>query len=298
MPSQRPAWIIFIALVLAACEATVETTPTALPIAQVRPLATVFISPTPDAEQAEATRQASSPTPLPPTPSVVPTETPYIGIFVGEAPGDSGMQSFTEPIFGDDVVAEPTANLTVCAIPIDGAYITAWRTDSVVRRRMGCPIQAGFGFFGDAQLFENGIMYRRPENNTVWAILSGSGQGEYFVLENLPQIATIDIRPPDGLLLPTDEFADMWLTVEGLRNQIGFAQTESNEIPLGAQRFENGTFLFDADAGQVYALIVDGTSFGPFDAAPGAEPGVAPGQTVAPAQSLTPEVTATATEVN
>lgn len=287
--------LITLTLLLAACEAAVETTPTALPVAMVRPLATVFISPTPNAEQADATRQASSPTPLPPTQTVIPTETPYIGIFVDEAVVDAGFQNFTEPLFQDAPLAEPTANLTVCAIPIDGAYVPAWQTDSTVRRRMGCPIQQGFGFFGDTQLFESGVMYRRPENNTVWAILSSVGQGEYYVLENLPQLATVDIRPPAGLLLPTDEFADMWLTVEGLRGQIGFARAESNEVPLGVQRFENGTFLFDADAGQVYALIIDGTSYGPFDAAPDAEPGVAPVPTGGPTveTTLTPDGTAT-----
>lgn len=286
--------ITLMSLVLAACTSQAPEAPTPTPPAVARVLATVFISPTPNAQQAEATRQASSPTVPPPSPTVDPTETPYIGIFVGEAQRDTGIQSFTEPVFGvADAPSAPeaTANTAACAISIDTPYAQAWAENSVVSRRMGCPIQAGFGFFGTVQIFENGVMYRRPENNTIWAILPQAQQGDYFVLEDPPELSTVGILPDAGFQLPTGAFADMWLAVEGLRGAIGFAQTASDDVAMGLQRYENGTFLFDATSEQVYALIVDGTVHGPFLAPEDAVPGVN-----APITERTPEATAEVTE--
>ena len=259
--------LIISIVLMSACTSTPEITPTAISISKL--IVTVEISATPNAEQFSATRSASSPTPNPPTATVIPTETPYIGIFIGEAQQEEGFVDITEPIFGprEDVAQQPTANAERCLnAPIDSPYLTAWRTNPTVSQRMGCPIQGGFGLFGEVQVFETGVMYHYPELNAVWAIrpqLSGT-RGEYDYLENPPTISTIGIQPQQGLIIPGDIFGNMWLGVEGLRDAMGYARTEAQEVPLGLQRFENGTFLLDSTAGQVYALVIDGTVLGPF----------------------------------
>ena len=287
----RKLALLSILLLLTACNAfNTPPTPTPTDVVVVKVLATAYISPTPNPEQAAATRAASSPTPLIPTPTIIPTETPYVGIFIGEADtGDSFVQ-FTEPLFGGDAPSEPTANASVCATPIGIPYLPAWRNNTLVNQRMGCPIQGSFGFFGQVQVFENGIMYYYPELNALWAIVAARDEittsvlsrGEYDYLENPPENSTIGMQAPPGLLLPGDVFGDMWLGVDGLRARMGYAQTEAQEIPIGLQRFENGTFLHDGSSGTVLALITDGTMLGPF-LAPNIE-----AVTATPAPTVTP----------
>lgn len=275
-------WAVLLLGILAACSAG---NPVPSPTAASSPIAlvTVYTSPTPNADEAAATRAASSPTPLVPTATVIPSETPYVGIFIGEVEPEEGFAVINEPLLaGAAQDAAPTSNPDVCVIPIDAPYLATWRTVPAVSQRMGCPIQEGFGFFGAVQVFERGVIYHYPEIDALWAIVptrvpgSASAQGRYEYLENPPERSTtgIDVEPP--LLLPESVFADMWLGVPDLQGQMGFAQTPAQEAALGLQRFENGTFFLDATSEQVYALVVDGTMLGPFLAPQDAEPGVRP----------------------
>lgn len=253
---------------LFACTAG-EPAPIVTPVSAARVLATVYISPTANAEEIAATRAASTATPIPPTATVFPTETPYVGLFIGEAQPEEGLRPFTQPIFGAEPTSSmPTADAGRCVIPIDTPYVSAWRANAVVTERMGCPIQGGFGFFGRVQLFENGVMYFYPDLNAVWALRldrsPGSARGQFDYLENPPQLSTVGMQAPQGLLLPGDAFGSMWLSVEGLRAEMGYARTEAQEVAMGMQRFDNGTFLLDVVGEQVYALIVDGTVLGPY----------------------------------
>lgn len=253
--------------IVTAC--TGEANPSATPVIISRELATVFVSPTPNEDEIAATRAVVTVTSIPPSATVIPTETPYVGIFVGQAEEEMSFIEIVEPIFAPEVVsgAEPTANAERCiANPIDSPYLTAWRSNQIVNQRMGCPIQGGFGIFGQSQIFENGVMYYYPELNAIWAIRvdAGTNRGVYDYLENPPEGSTIGLQAPAGLLLPGATFGNMWLGVEGLRAEMGYARTEAQTVPMGLQRFENGTFLLDASAGQVFALVNDRTVLGPY----------------------------------
>lgn len=277
--NSKSAWqfLILICLIfyISACTSQETVTPTAVAIS--KELATVEISATPNAEQVAATRSAVSATPVPPTATIIPTETPYVGIFIGEAQQEEGFLNFSEPILGPAIdLAQPTADARRClGVQIDTPYVTAWRTNATVSQRMGCPIQGGFGFFGEVQIFETGVMYFYPELNAVWAIrpLQDGNSGDFDYLENPTEISNIGVQPPQGLIVPGGIFGNMWASVAGLRDEMGFARTESQDAPLGLQRFENGTFLLDSNASQIYALITDGTVLGPFLASE-TEPGL------------------------
>lgn len=255
---------------ITACTSTATVTPTVVEISKF--VVTVEISPTPNAEEFSATRSASSPTANPPTATIIPSETPYVGIFIGEAQQEEAFVTISEPIFGprEAVAQQPTANADRCLnIAIDSPYLTAWRTNSSVSQRIGCPIQGGFGLFGEVQVFETGVMYHYPELNAIWAIRPQQSGiiGIYDYLENPTSITTSTVSPQQGLIIPNGIFGSMWLGVSGLQEEMGYARTGVQDVPLGLQRFENGTFLLDTSAGQVYALIIDGTVLGPFLAA-------------------------------
>ncbi|MBL8130540.1 MAG: hypothetical protein JNL42_01675 [Anaerolineae bacterium] len=89
-PVLRPFFytmLIALAIFLAACGTNGGGEPSATPVTPVKLLATVFVSPTPDAAQREATRLAqpvASPTPPPTRP---PQPTVYVGTFLGASEG-------------------------------------------------------------------------------------------------------------------------------------------------------------------------------------------------------------------
>lgn len=279
-------------VLLTACGQANNVTPT--PVATVKALATVFMSPTANVEQVAATRAAISPTPVPPTATVIPTETPYVGLFIGEAEQERSFVEITSPLFGvnsqnPDVainVQQPTADASRCPIEIDVPFTVAWRSNAIVNQRMGCPIQSGFGFFGNVQVFERGVMYHYPELNAVWALrpLLDNNRGRYDYLENPPDSSTVGLQAEAGLLVPDGLFADMWLAISGLHEDIGYGVTEAQQAPMGLQRFANGTFIHDVSAGQVYALVVDGTVLGPYLASESIS------STATPVVGVTPDV--------
>jgi len=52
--------------------------------------------------------------------------------------------------------------------------------------------------------------------------------------------------------------------VPGVRDAIGFAQTDEQQASLATQRFAGGTLLSDASSGQVFVLYADSTLAGPY----------------------------------
>jgi hypothetical protein len=263
---------------LFACTPT-ATDPTPTPIVIAKVLATAYISPTPNPEQIATTRAASSPTPIPVSPTSIPTPTAYIGVFIGEAANqDGGFSPITAPLFGPQAnnVAgfNPTADATRCPIPINPVYLDTWARDFTVSQALGCPIQENFGFFGEVQIFENGAIYWRRDTREVWAIVPQSDRGRYWFVAAPEFVSTEGITAPTpGLLVPVGDVGSVWMSVAGLREALGYAQTERQSVAMNIQRYDSGSFFLDATAGQIFALVVDGTAYGPFNAPrPGEEP--------------------------
>lgn len=260
--------IVYLLLVLlSACNASPTPLPEASPQVISKFLATVAVSPTPNAEQLQATRFASTPTPsrVPPTP--IPSPSPYIGVFIGEAQPEGDFPRITQPLFAGLGTPIPTSNPLFCPIAIDVIYLSSWLDNPAVSSRMGCPIQEAFGFFGQAQVFERGVMYRRDDSGEVWALLPNSAAvGQYYYVEKPPPLSTEGNSAPRGLFVPTGDFGSVWSAVQGLRDEMGFALTEQQRVALGIQRFEGGSYFLDGTSGQIFALIVDGSAYGPYTA--------------------------------
>jgi hypothetical protein len=255
--------LLCLLVIVAACDALpAPTQPTAAPLtaasaSQPKQLATVYISPTPNVAEQQATRLASTPTPNPQaTPTPAPTATVYIGVFLGEeGAGAVGISR------GDE--AQPTAVQVRCSInPAVDVLGVNWQADEALTRSLGCPIEGVVPFEGVAQTFERGVMYLQPGAQT-WAIAVGS-PGQYWAISELPDFDTGDINVPPGLLPPSSTFAAMWEGVDGVREALGFAQFPESDADLAYQRFEGGTLFHDGETGQVYALLLDGRVQGPY----------------------------------
>lgn len=274
--SSAPSVLLWLLCLMTACTPT-PAAPTPTPVVIAKLLATAYISPTPNPEQLAATRAASTPTPIPLSPTPIPSPTPYIGIFIGEAPReDGGISPITAPLFAPQAGTNPTADATRCTLPVNPLYLQVWQTTPIVTERLGCPIQENQGFFGEVQIFEKGVIYWRRDNREMWIMVPGTNNNAgraWFV--TAPEFVSTEgiTAPTPGLLIPEGDFGSVWMSVPGLREALGFAQTERQSVAMNVQRYATGSFFLDATAGQIFALVVDGTVYGPFNAPrPGEEP--------------------------
>lgn len=263
MSMPRALLILSLLLLFAACTGDVST-PSGDPTALPKLLATVFLSPTPDAGQQQATRLALRPT-LTPQPTWTPLPpTPYVGVFLGEVqPDDGGAPLLMQP------PAAPTPNPIVlsrtCTVPPDPVFGTEWNTTGRIAQTLACPIQQMFGFDAQAQVFERGVIYRRKDNGEIWGIAPG-GQftGRYWYLALAPVANTAGFVAPGGLRVPSGDFGGLWAGVPGVSDALGFATTDPQDVQVQIQRFDGGTLLRDATVGQVFAFYNNGDAYGPY----------------------------------
>lgn len=209
-------------------------------------------------------------TPVPlPTVAVIPTATPYIGIFLGDAgAGEGGLVDLDPARYaGTRVVIVPTADSGLaCTVPPDPVYGTAWQGDPNRVRRLGCAGEPATNYpSGAVQIFERGVMYWLPTGE-YFAIAPGSAGGLFWYYPAQPPSAPLpaDANPPDGLRLPEDGFGVIWRAFEEARRGVGYAQIEEQPAQLLLQRFENGSLLRDAASAQTFVLLRDGTAYGPY----------------------------------
>lgn len=257
-------FLLFVALVgiLPACQSG-ESTPEATAVVAVKQLVTVEIPPTLSIEQRFATQQAQPRTPTPQPPTPMPSPTPYVGVFIGEA------QSVDELPSIDDLIGEPVAIdeglESQCEIPTDPAFGENWQRDASIVRQLACPLQERFGFAGQVQVFERGVMYSRDGTSEVWAISPGRiDAGEYWFNSNPLPFSTEGMQAPEGLTIPTDLLGAVWLSQPEIGNTLGYAITPQQTADLNIQRFEGGTIFLDVTVGQVFVLLVNGDAYGPF----------------------------------
>jgi hypothetical protein len=255
-------------LALAACapaQSDIAPLPT---IVEAKVLATVYLSPTPDAAQAQATLLAQRAVQATPAPTVTPSPTVYVGVFLQGAPEqDSGIPVIDPTLIGLPP-EPPTPQPPVCPdLPVDERLGTAWLNDPVESSALGCPIEVAIPFEGAIQVFERGVMYYQP-GGAIWAIAPGFiTPGRYWTLpRELPPVdpSGVGVVPPPGLRLPEGALASVYFGVEGVREALGFAQLEEQRGSLIYQRFANGTVFTDLASGQAFILSGANDAHGPF----------------------------------
>jgi hypothetical protein len=275
---------VLLVCALAAC--TPAAPPTSTPISTlsqdqlVKRLATVELPPTLSPNDFIATRSAARPTSTP-IPSATFTQTPYIGVFLGESGSSGGdIPNIDAAQFAGTLVANapefPTLSAPACIIPPDPIYGAAWGGNPAVRDGIGCAGEPPTSYIGESQFFERGVMYTLPTGE-IYAILPGGAvSGRYWYAPIAPPEQTWEVLPPEGLRVPTGEFGAVWRAVEAVRQSLGFAQTDEQPVSLTLQRFERGALLLDGSAGQTFAFIGvtggqngEGTVYGPFTSALG-----------------------------
>lgn len=237
----------------------------------VRRLATVYASPTPDADAVRQTQIAIRPT-VDIRPAVLtPTPTIYIGIFLGVEDAGGGLPVIDPARYQGTLSAavvplDATVSAGACTIPVDPIFGASWTSNTDAVAAIRCPIEGAQSYVGTAQIFERGAMYFVP-SGAIWSIAIAGGGGPYWFVPQAPPDQPSEVAPPDGLRLPQLGFGAVWRGVPGVRDALGFARTDETASSLTVQRFENGTLILDSSAGQVFVLVgpaESGTAFGPY----------------------------------
>ena len=259
------------ALLVAACQPAAPTPASVAlaPSSQAKLLATVFISPTPDEAQQQATQRAQPPTPTAEPATVEPTATVYVGVFIGESGSldDSSALAAIEQIQAQRDVPTPRPDrLAACPMQPDEGFGTTWRSAALVTE-LGCPAAAPVPFSGVSQLYERGAIYRTPDGE-LWAVAPrGDPTGQYWYAAQPPQATVEGVNAPANLRPPGQRFAAFWASRQDIRDTLGYAQTDEIATTFTVQMFQNGALLLDNSVAQVFVFIGvgdNGPAFGPY----------------------------------
>ncbi len=249
-----------LAFALAGCASTGAPTPPAtVGLSNPKSLATVFISPTPDAPQDQAS-PAPTVTRLPPGMFAAPTATPYVGVFLGAAAVEiEGMVS-APPVAASPVPQRPAGG--ACSIAPAAPFNNAWSANALIQERLRCPVNTGFGLRLVHQSFERGYMFWR-ETRDIYAlsegsIRQGSATDTFWRVSDTWQEGQPEsdpaFSPPEGLLQPIRGFGNAWRGNAGIRDALGWATEPERWFDSFWQDFEGGWMMVGPD-GRVFALV-------------------------------------------
>ncbi len=271
--AKRFRWIA-LSLLLAACSfAPANTQPPTLDAAALaalpKQLATAELSPTPDESERAATQAARRLTePPPPTATIPPTPTVYVGVFVSDGGGLGNAPVVDLSRYEGTLTASTgfvPAPTPACLIPVDPAFGDRWRGDPALENALGCPTEPPAAYIGTTQLFERGVMYYVPTGE-IYTIAFAPTGGRFWYVPQAPPDQGWIVPAPDGLRVPRFGFGAVWKALDGVRSSVGFARLEEAAASLTVQRFDRGALIRDVSSGQVFALIGSGSgdAYGPF----------------------------------
>ena len=252
-------------------------------------LATVYLSPTPNIAEIQAT-QASQVTALPIAPPTnTATPTPYLGLFIGATGSpipDTGLRTatrgplvvtltlgpgtkaavFVPPVSGNPGNPPPVSGggTSNCAVQPAPEFANASK-NAAVQARLGCPTAAPFSTSLVIESFQTGFMIWRDTKEiyviSTAALQKGAATDTFWRFpdnwnDSIPP-SDPNLVPPTGLIQPIRGFGYVWRSNANVRNGLGWAT--ANEQPYQAtwQVFEHGWMM--TGTGVVFALVpIDG----------------------------------------
>jgi len=277
---KRPGLFPLVAVavfVLAGCAGAAPTPDPDGPIltgfdALPKSLATVFLSPTPNAPQAQATLNSRRPTDTLPPPTYTPSPTPFVGIFMGlptiSVGGivPTGMYRAVIITMTPQPGAKATANaggsapLTSCPVQPASPFVNAAKNPAV-QQRLGCTTGAAYTVKLVAQPFQTGFMFWRETKEIYVVSTAGLQKGAptdsfWRVSDNWNESMPASdpaLVAPAGLLQPVRGFGYVWRSNAAFRNSLGWALAGEQPFDSTWQSFERG-WMMTTNTGNVLAL--------------------------------------------
>ncbi len=294
--------LLLIIIILAGCNSAPPTTDPDGPIltgfdALPKSLATVFLSPTPNNPQAQATFDSRRPTDTPAPPTFTPTPTPYVGIFMGNptfsalgifptgtravlvitippqtATKAAAIAAASAAAVGNNTVNVPPGSTPgaarTCTVQAAAPFSNAAKNPSV-QQRLGCPSAAPYGVNLVVQPFQTGFMFWRDTKEIYALSTAGLQKGAvtdaYWKVpdawnDSIPASDPSQV-PPAGLVQPVRGFGYVWRSNITIRNSLGWALAAEQPYQATWQDFEHGWMMTNQN-GTVLALSPVDTASG------------------------------------
>ncbi len=277
--------ILVILALLAGCATATPTPDPDGPIltgfdALPKSLATVVLSPTPNAPQAQATPDKRRPTNTLPPATFTATPTPYVGIFMGAPTFSAGgiiptgtrgvivvtmaPQPGTKVASSGNPGSNPSTGRNCTAQPA-GAFVKAAQNPAV-QARLGCPNGNPYAVKLVAQPFQTGFMFWRETKEiyvlSTAGIQKGAATDTFWRFpdnwnESIPASDPAQV-PPAGLIQPIRGFGYIWRSNATVRSSLGWALANEQPFDSTWQDFEHG-WMMTGSSGAVLALSpIDG----------------------------------------
>jgi hypothetical protein len=280
--------IILCGIILTGCTSATPTPDPDGPIlvgfdALPKALATIVLSPTPNAPQAQATFDSLRPTMTVAPATYTPTPTVYAGIFMGESTftANSLLPAGTRPVAlvtvpstqknqggagGSVPVAgnAPSAP-TNCGIPVAREFASL-ASNPAVAQRLGCPTGNVYPVGMVGQSFQNGFMFWR-DTKEIFALSTvaqhnGSQTDSFWrVMDSWHDALPANdpgLQPPAGLLQPVRGFGYAWRNNTSIRNSLGWALGDEQQFGSTWQNFERGWMMTSINGAVIAMVPLDG----------------------------------------
>ena len=195
---------------------------------------TVTPTPTPTPEAVEVGRVVTATpvptvTPRPSTATPVPIATPC-------PPTTTSLPTVTP--------RPPTTTPPTPSCPnVSGPFAGTW---SMVQDRIGCTTGSHSATWVAEEAFENGRMYWRKDNNTIYAVYNRGGWEAYPTTwhEGDPYFSCPDADTPnESPPTPVMGFGKVWCTQLSVRQSLGWATEAEHGSDATVQHFEHGFML-------------------------------------------------------
>ncbi|MDI3339084.1 MAG: zf-HC2 domain-containing protein [Sphaerobacter sp.] len=157
----------------------------------------------------------------------------------------------------------PAPTATPTPVPVTGAFGSVYWAQESVRARLGAPDPRGAYSTSAAVLdFQRGTMYARFDTYQIYVLNNSTGT---WSLEADTWTASDPAyggpAPEPNLWVPSTRFGKLWTEHPAIRQQLGYATTDTAHEPMDGriQEFANGLMLY-SDQGFVYVLYFDAGS--------------------------------------
>ena len=256
-------------------------------------LATVFLSPTPElpdiqATQFRATMESVLPTATFAPATRTPTTTPYVGVFLGAATFEPGDVVNQKPLGtrsprlagtaqGSVPIIVPTLAVSApLATPVGGGQVVSTGScatqpaaqfvnaaqNAAVQQQVGCPTGNAFTVTLVQQSFQKGVMIWRDTRQiyvlSSAAMQQGATTDTLWIVpdqwaDGMPE-SDASFSPPGGLLQPVRGFGYVWRNNQQIRDTLGWALAGETPYQGTWQDFERGWLMTGGD-NRVYVLV-------------------------------------------
>lgn len=184
------------------------------------------------------------------TPTASPEETPTA------APTATDQPSPTPPPTSTPVPTDtPTPSPTPCGVAVYSGFSAAWRS---FEQQLSCPVApAGQGVWMAEELFQNGRMFWREDNDKIYVLYNSGRWARYDNIwrESDPTYTCgTQSSPPT----PLRGFGKIWCTHDQVRQALGNATTAEAGQHGTVQDFSGGSILRTGSS-VTYVLLSSGT---------------------------------------